>query len=83
MLYNSNDTINKLKNWKEKLPWIIPYYAIKSNPIKPLLQDLALNDSNFDCASKNEIKAVLNLGVKPDRIIFSNPVKNETELIWA
>ena len=65
------------------MPWIHPYYAIKSNPIPPLLKDLAEAGCNFDCASKNEIKLVLNQGVSPDRIVFSNPVKNEQELSWA
>ena len=70
----------KVEKWKSKLPWIQPYYAVKSNPIKPLISDLSNMEVNFDCASKNEIKLILNLGVNPDRIIFSNPVKNELDL---
>jgi diaminopimelate decarboxylase len=55
LIYNSNEAINKLSNWKKNLPWITPYYAIKSNPIKPLIQDLVNNGINFDCASKGVI----------------------------
>lgn len=48
------------------MPWIDTYYAIKSNPISPLLHTLAHNGSNFDCASKNEIKKVLKMGLSPN-----------------
>jgi len=77
------DTKDKYNRWINLLPWIDIYYAVKSNPIVPLLKVLADLGSNFDCASKNEIDLVLRLGVHPDRIIFSNPIKAENELIWA
>jgi len=38
------------------------FYAIKSNPIQPLLTDMLANQAGFDCASKGEIKTVLKLG---------------------
>lgn len=56
---------------------------MKSNPIQPLLDTLAEQNCNFDCASKNEIETVLNMGVKAERVVFSNPVKNEMDLVWA
>lgn len=39
--------------------------------------------TNFDCASKNEMKEVLDLGVKPDRILFANPCKPVSHLDYA
>lgn len=75
--------MTKLNNWKSTLPWITPFYAIKSNPIKPLLQDLAGAGGSFDCASKGEIKTILAHGVSPSKIVYSNPVKNEKDLVWA
>lgn len=39
--------------------------------------------TNFDCASKNEIKQVLELGVDPERIIFANPCKPVSHLEYA
>lgn len=32
MVYNSRETIRKIRNWKEKLPWIKVFYAVKANP---------------------------------------------------
>lgn len=37
----------------------------------------------MDCASKEEIKASFNAGVSVDNIVYSNPIKNEKDLIWA
>jgi len=83
LLYNSHEAQRKLKNWKATLPWIHPHYAIKSNPIKPLLQDLLSLGSNFDCASKNEIKTALDLGVLSENIVYSNSVKEVKSLRFA
>jgi len=34
----------------------------------------------FDCASKTEIKMALELGTKPEDIVYSNSVKLEKDL---
>ncbi|CAK78892.1 unnamed protein product (macronuclear) [Paramecium tetraurelia] len=39
MIYNSIELKNKVNQWQLTLPWITPHYAIKSNPIEPLIQD--------------------------------------------
>lgn len=83
LVFNPNEAVNKLRNWTNTLPWITPHYAIKSNPIKPLLHEFASLDGSFDCASKGEIKIVLAHGVSPSKIIYSNPVKTEKDLAWA
>jgi ornithine decarboxylase len=42
-------------DWKKNLPWIMPLYAIKSNPAIPLLNDLHDKGTGFDCASRTEL----------------------------
>ena len=37
----------------------------------------------FDCASANELKRVLKMGVNPNRIILSNSVKKISDLKFA
>jgi len=83
LLYNSDTLLNKFQSWKKTFPWIAPHYAIKSNPIKPMLDDLVTEGSGFDCASKREIKTVLNLGVHPNKIVYSNSIKNEKDILYA
>ena len=49
--------------------------AVKCNPDPYVLRLLAGLGTGFDCASNNEIKQVLDVGVSPDRVIFANPCK--------
>jgi len=48
-----------------------------------LLKLLAFLGAGFDCASKNEIQSVLDLGVSPSRIIYANPCKQASMIRYA
>lgn len=39
-IYDKSALLNQAKNWSNCIPWIKPYYAIKSNPISYILEDL-------------------------------------------
>ena len=73
----------KYNEWKEKLPRVVPFYAVKCNNDKVILKLLASLGCNFDCASKNEIQNVLDLGILPERIIFANPCKDRNYLLFV
>ena len=45
-----------------------------------LLSDFGLG---FDCASKHEIKTVLNLGVSPEKIVFAHTCKQGSHIKYA
>lgn len=77
------DICNKHINWITRLPRVEPHYAIKCNTDLMLLKLLAFLGAGFDCASKNEIQKVLDLGVAPDRIIFANPCKQASFIKYA
>ena len=49
----------KINDWKKKLPWIKPFYALKSNPLEPLVKDLKGNGAGLDVASQGEINLAL------------------------
>ncbi len=51
------------------------YYAVKANDHVEVLKTLAELGSGFEVASSEELRKVLELGVKPERVISSNPVK--------
>lgn len=57
--------------------------AVKCNPDPEVLRLLAALGTGFDCASKQEIEQVLNIGVDPSRIIYAQPCKNKSYLRWA
>ena len=69
--------------WTSLCPGVEPFYAVKCNNDPRLLQTLAVLGTGFDCASRAEIEAVLDLGVSPDRIIFANPCKMKSHIEFA
>lgn len=69
--------------WKDNLPDIRPFYAVKCNPDPVILNTLAKNGVGFDCATSAEIETALSTGVSPDDIIFANPVKNHADIAVA
>ncbi|EZA54029.1 Ornithine decarboxylase [Ooceraea biroi] len=77
------DIVRKHQIWKEKLPRVEPYYAVKCNDNLLVIEVLAALGTGFDCASKNEINKVLSVGVDPSRIIFANPAKPASHIRHA
>jgi len=77
-------TVERLvKIWKQNLPRVHPFYAVKCNPNPQVLKLLASMGANFDCASKGEIELVLSLGIDPSRIIYAHPCKVSSFLRFA
>jgi ornithine decarboxylase len=64
--------------WKQLLPRVKPFFAVKSNPDPQVLRLLAELGAGFDCASKTEIEQVLSMGLNPDRIIYAQPCKTNS-----
>lgn len=56
---------------------------MKCNSDPNLLRLLAELGTGFDCASIEELRSVLALGVDPARIIFANPCKTASSLVFA
>jgi ornithine decarboxylase len=81
-MVNVNSILEQLNKWKRELPYVLPFYAVKSNPDRTLLKLLAENGCGFDCASKLEIIEALQVS-DPDKIIYANPCKEITHLQYA
>lgn len=60
-----------------------PVTAVKCNPDPKLMELLSTLGAGFDCASKNEIEQVLNMGVDPSRIIYAQPCKTNSYLRYV
>lgn len=74
---------NAIDFWYKKLPQVTPHYAVKCNNDIQVIKYLAAKGINFDCASKNEIEFILNLGISADRIVYANPCKNNSYIRYA
>jgi len=71
------------KIWVANFPNIKPYYAVKCNPDFKIIKLLATLGCNFDCASKKEIKEILEITKDPTRIIYANPCKQSSYIKYA
>lgn len=59
------------------------FYAVKANPDIETLRLVASLGTGFEIASEGELKMLSIIGVEPERIISSNPVKSEKFLRMA
>lgn len=69
--------------WINHLPRVEPFYAMKCNNDPMVLKLLSSLGLGFDCASKNEIQTILDLGVDPSRIVYAHPCKSASYLRYA
>nr|XP_042122922.1 ornithine decarboxylase [Peromyscus maniculatus bairdii] len=77
------DILKKHLRWRKALPRVTPFYAVKSNDSRAIVNTLAAIGTGFDCASKTEIQLVQGLGVPPERIIYANPCKQVSQIKYA
>lgn len=74
---------DRVRLWKECLPAIRPYYAVKCNNMPAILEELHRGGCGFDCASLAELQAVRTIGATTDSVIYANPCKSRRELLDA
>ena len=72
-----------LSLWDENLPDVKMHYAMKCCDEPNLLRYLADHGIGFDCASQAEMNQILGLGVDPNKIVFSHPLKSVKALKFA
>ncbi|KFM59044.1 Ornithine decarboxylase 1, partial [Stegodyphus mimosarum] len=77
------DMLYKLQLWKEKLPDVRPYYAVKVNSDPVLLRLFVLLGLSFDCATEGEIRMVVEAGGDPRNVVFAHTFKTPRALKYA
>lgn len=82
-IVNLKEVIKKINLWRENLPLVEPFYAVKCNPDEIIIKLMSSMGIGFDCASKNEISKVISAGVSPEKIIFANPCKMTEQIKYA
>jgi len=81
------------KLWKQELPMVEPFYAVKCNPDPVIVRLLASLGCSFDCATMGEMDLVLNklgsglnfaaLGKANNSMIYAHPAKMDHMLRYA
>ncbi len=64
-----------LHRFRAALPDVTVHFAMKCQPDPPLLRHLDALGCRFEIASLPELATLIDLGVAPAEVIFSNPVK--------
>ncbi|MEE6484319.1 hypothetical protein FKM82_013839, partial [Ascaphus truei] len=77
------DVVRKHLRFLKALPRVKPFYAVKCNSSRGVVQILAEMGAGFDCASKTEIEIVQGIGVQPEHIIYANPCKQISHIKFA
>ena len=56
-IYDKPALIKQADNWSAQIPWIKPYYAVKSNPLPYILNDLV----NYNCKENDSFQIGLDV----------------------
>ena len=83
MLIRRDALKKQYQTFREYLPEVTPFYAIKSNPHPGIVKAFIAMGSSFDVASAPEMKHVLRLGAHPSKIIFAHTIKSAEDLEFA
>lgn len=76
------ENISALKKASEKRGFHV-HYAIKSNANSRVLEQISESGLGADCVSGNEIKASIESGFSPDKIVFAGVGKSDKEINYA
>jgi ornithine decarboxylase len=75
---------HQLDQWVKALPNVEPFYAVKSNPNRIVLDILSSQSLNFDCASLREVydtkKLIWPNGTRGSSIIYAHPLKSDRDI---
>lgn len=82
-LIDIGNIFRRYKLWMKHLSRVNPFYAIKCNSDKLLINTLVDLGIGFDVASKVEISMVKEFNVDPKKIIFANPVKEINHITYS
>ena len=77
---------SRLNLWKDALPQVRPYYAVKCNPDPMLMRWLKEAGTGFDCASGMELEAAAKLFDNQsyaESTVFANPCKPPRDIATA
>lgn len=75
LIMDLDNIAQKYDDLKKNLPGVNIFYAVKCNPEEPILSILKKKGSHFEIVSLGELHRLIKLGVNPEEVIYSNPVK--------
>jgi len=84
LLYISTEQLRaNARRFMAAMPKVRPHFAVKSNPDRRVLEVLHQEGVHFEIASRSELAVLLDMGVSPDTIFYSNPIKPDDYIRYA
>ncbi|MGD0276244.1 MAG: type III PLP-dependent enzyme [Syntrophales bacterium] len=80
LVLSPSRVINSMNTFREHLPGVKIFYAMKSNPNTALLRIIKNLVDGIDVASCGELSICQEVGVSSDNIIHTNPIKRESDI---
>lgn len=77
-----DESLSKLKQAGEKYNYLI-HYAIKANANDRILSTIKNYGFGADCVSGNEVKKAIEIGIKPEKVVFAGVGKSDAEITYA
>ena len=83
MILRKSQLVKQYRRFRKALPQVTPFYAIKANPHPKIIKTFVRLGAGFDVASAEEMRLVLRLGARPEKIIFAYTIKSVEDIIAA
>ncbi|MEE8056388.1 MAG: type III PLP-dependent enzyme [Pseudomonadales bacterium] len=83
LFFDKSRLLDNYRHFRTVLPHIDIHYAVKCLPDKDVLKTLFKAGSRFEIASKGELALLLSMGVNPQQILYSNPIKSPAYIHYA
>lgn len=83
LFFSENELRRKAREFIAAMPRVHPHFAVKANPHPRVLSALAEEGTGFEIASKAELELLLKLGIPPEQVYYSNPIKAPAHLRFA
>jgi ornithine decarboxylase len=83
LLLDPAEVSGQYRALRRALPDVRPYYAVKAQSHRAALAAIRDEGGFFDVASPREVALVAELGVAPERCIYTHPIKKPADLAAA
>jgi len=80
LVMNLGTIEQQVAQFRQALPQVRAHFAVKANPLPPLLKHLKKLGVGFEIASQGELELMQALQVPAEHIIFSNPIKTPASI---
>ncbi len=80
VLFDRDALTRQVESWRAHLGAVDPHFAVKSCNASAVLRHFHALGLSFDAATAGEIRLLEDLGVPPERVICTHPIRDDEDL---